>query len=45
MKENRKLQIHWIDLRTYIRMVYRMALEVKPPTELYHEIIKRHVQR
>ncbi|XP_054264698.1 protein FAM193A-like isoform X2 [Macrosteles quadrilineatus] len=45
VEEMRRLQAHWMDLRQYIRMVYRMAMEVKSPTEGYQEFIKEHVHK
>lgn len=45
VEEMRRLQAHWMDLRQYIRMVYRMAMEVKSPTDGYQDFIKEHVQK
>ncbi|KAG8322481.1 hypothetical protein J6590_022931 [Homalodisca vitripennis] len=45
VEEMRRLQAHWMDLRQYIRMVYRMAMEVKSPADGYEHYIKEHVQK
>lgn len=44
MEEMRLLQEHWMDLRQYIRMVYRMAMEMTQPAEGYETIVKKHVE-
>lgn len=45
LEEMRRLQTHWMELRQYIRMVYRMAMEGKSPTEGYQSYIKDLVHK
>uniref|UniRef100_A0A1B6DDP5 FAM193 C-terminal domain-containing protein n=1 Tax=Clastoptera arizonana TaxID=38151 RepID=A0A1B6DDP5_9HEMI len=45
LKEIRQLQAYWMELRQYIRMVYRMAMDGKCPTESFQAYIKDLVSK